>query len=509
MVVKRRHLRIGYGRIAQETNAFSPVETTLGDFERQHYLEGPDLEAACALLGNEAPGWTPLAELSGFVLAAKRWFRQVEIVPLLSAWALPAGPLSEDAYTTLRDRLVASLRRAGPLDGLFLSLHGAMRARGGVPEPEEGLLAAVREVLGEDVPVAVTLDLHGQLTPGLVDRVDILTAYRTNPHLDLPQAGYRAGKLLIRTLLGEIRPVAAWRTLPMIMGGGRTIDFLSPMRQVFRRMRRMEREPGVLCASLFMCHIWNDSPDLGWSVHVITDGDGALAEGLADELADLAWAVRHEKPPPFLSVEETMDRVRGLRVRRRVGTACLSDASDVVGAGGTGENSALVEDLLAQGGGLVGYVPILDAVAVGDLWERPLGATVRTVVGGKVDPERSHPVEVAGRLVGREATDRFGRTAVLDAGHVKLVVTDHPPFNLKPSFFSDLGLDPWRADYVVVKSLFHFRLFYVLLNRKSFLVKTRGTTDLDLVTRIPFNDPVHPCEEVQDWRPTDRKRRGR
>ena len=505
---KKNRIRIAYGRISQETHAFSPMATTLRDFQDQHFMEGAELEAACSLLKNEAPGWTPLAELTGFVLAARREFRKVETVPLFSAWALPAGPISEETFQALREKLVESLCRAVPVDGVFLSMHGAMRARGSVAEPEEEFLAAVREVVGPEVPVAITLDLHAQLTPHMVDRATILAGYRTNPHRDLAQVGYRAGKLLIRTVLGQVKPVAAWRTLPMVMGGGKTVDLLSPMRAIFRRMKKMERNPRVLLTSLFMCHIWNDSPDLGWSVHVMTDNDKALADTLADELAEKAWAVRHERPPPFMSAEEALDRMRQSRLRYLPGTFCVTDTSDVVGAGSTGENTSILKAFLEHGQRLTGYVALRDAVALDVLWEKALGSEVELTVGGKLDPEMNPPVEVSGQLLSKTTVKPFGRKVALDLEHVKLVVTDFAAFNMKPSFFSELGLNPWRADYVVVKSLFHFRVFYLALNRGSFLVRTQGLTDLDVAGKIRFNEPVHPFHEVRDWRSVDRKRRG-
>ena len=503
-----RPLRIAYGRISQETNAFSPVDSTLEDFRRSHFMEAEALRAASSPFGNEAPGWTPVAELTGFRLAAARWGRRVETVPLFSAWALPSGPLSEEAFLALRDRLAESLRRAGPVDGVYLAMHGAMRARGAVPEPEGAFLAAVREAAGAGVRIAVTLDLHAQLTPALAAGADLLVGYRTNPHYDLPAAGYRAGKLLIRTLRGEVRPVTAWRTLPMLFGGGTTLSLLPPMRSVFRRMKRMERDPRVLCASLFMCHVWNDSPDLGWSTHVVADGDRSLAEERAEELAERAWDVRHAKPPRFVTAEEALARVRETRWRRRLGTVCLSDASDNVGAGGTGENTHILRAVLEHGSALTGYLPILDAPALEDLWAKPVGSRVSLPVGGKIDPGTNPPVTVEGTLTAHKRLRPSGRAVALRTEGHGLVITDTPPFNIRPGFFRDLGLDPWRADFVVVKSLFHFRVFYLALNRRSLVVRTKGCTDLDLVRTVRFNDPVHPLEDVPDWREADRRRRG-
>ncbi len=109
----------------------------------------------------------------------------------------------------------------------------------------------------------------------------------------------------------------------------------------------------------------------------------------------------------------------------------------------------------------------------------------------------------------KHATAHFGRVVVLDLGHVQLILTELPPLPIKPSFYADLGLSPWRADLVIVKNFFHYRVYFALVHRKSIPVRTRGASDLDLpVTRGVFNDPVYPRDPVSDWRPADRRRRG-
>lgn len=504
----RTRLRIAYARICQETNAFSPVLTTIDDFRRMHYLEGAELAQAAGPRGHEVPGLIKDAELSGFLQAARK-AGDVEAVPLLSAWAMPSGPLTRAAYDELRARLVHLLAAAGPLDGVFLSLHGAMRGTAEIPDPEEGFLEAAREVVGATTPIAVTMDLHGVLTPRKVDPTTILCAYRTNPHRDLCSTGRRAGALLVRALREEVRPVTAWRSLPLLLGGGMTIDFFAPMRAVFRRMKAMERDPRVLSVSLFMCHPFNDSPDLGWSAHVNTDGDPALAERLADELAELAWSVRDVKPPRFLSASEGIDEARRAWLARRTGTVCVVDVSDIVGAGSPGENTNLLDALLREATGLVSYLPVRDADAVAALWERAPGDAIDLAVGGRFDPVTNPPVRVTGRLRAKKATANFGRAVVLDLDHVQLVLTELPPLPLKPSFYSDVGLNPWRADLVIVKNFFHYRVYFAAVHRKSIPIRTRGATDFELpLERGVYNDPVHPRDAVADWRPADRRRRG-
>lgn len=499
-------MRIAFGRVTQETHAFSPLQTTLEDFRRFHWLEADALLAAVGKGGAEIPGLLKHAELSGFARAARR--ARVELVPLFSVWSMPSGPLTDETVEALRDKLVRSLEEAGRVDGVMLSLHGAMRGTAQHPEPEEELLAAARAVVGPSVPIAITLDLHAQLTPQKVAVADILTAYRTNPHRDLPATGHRAGELLIRAAKGEIRPVSTWRSLPMVLGGGTTVDLLPPVLPVFLRLRAMALKRRVLTASLCMCHLWNDSPDLGWSVHVATDGDARLADELADELAERAWQTRLADTPRFVSVEEAVARTRELGWARRTGVICFTDASDVVGAGAPGDNTNIVAELLEHARGLTVYVPLRAPAAVAELFERPVGAIVATSVGGRVDPSVNPTIPLYGRMAGSYRTEHYGRVVVLNCDGVHVVLTELPPFNVKPAFWSDVGLSPWEADVLVVKSLFHFRLFHAPMMRKAFIVRTRGFTDLDHVLGNDFNDAVYPKDQVGDWRPADRRRRG-
>ena len=271
-----RPLRIAFARLSQESNALSPVLTTLEDFARTHLVEGEALLAACESDGFEAPGFLRNAELSGFVKSVRQSKLQVELVPLFSAWAIPGGPMEPAAWLHFRNQLIQGLQDAGPLDAVFLTVHGALCVPG-VADPEGELFQAVRNVVG-DVPLAVTLDMHANLTVAKVEHADIITAYRTNPHRDHARIGRRCGEILLRTLAGEVEPTSTWRTLPLVLGGGKTVDFLQPMRKLFRWMRKVERHPKVLFVSLFQCQLWLDHDEVGWSTHVVTDGDPALAE---------------------------------------------------------------------------------------------------------------------------------------------------------------------------------------------------------------------------------------
>jgi len=497
--------RIAFARIAQETNALSPVATTLHDFEGSHYLEGSALLAA-ASEGPEVPGFFRRAELAGFVRAARDRRAEIEPVPILSAWAASGGPLARECFEALEARLVEGLRRAGRLDGLYLCLHGAMGAHG-VTDPESRLIRSARAALG-GAPLVVSHDLHGNLTRARVEAADAIVAYQTNPHRDHARVGHKAGRIAIGAALGELRPAMAWRTMPILLGGGRTIDFLAPMRAVFRRMARAERDGEVLAASTLMVHPWNDDPALGWSTVAVADGDLAAAERIADELAELCWARRHEQPPAFPTASEAIAQARAARWRRKLGCVTMADASDVVTAGAPGDSTHLLRALLEEGGGLLTYGAVRDPDAALALWGRAPGDRVELPIGGALDPARSAPLRVAGTLVSKHAQRGFGKTAVLAVEHLRIVVTEGPSMVMRPSFYQDVGLPLWKADIVVVKNFFPFLMFFLPYNRKTIFVRTRGATDFDAAFQLRFDGPMHPRDVVDDWRARDRQRRG-
>jgi len=497
--------RIAFARIAQETNALSPVPTTLHDFEGSHYLEGDALLQATTE-GPEVAGFFKRAELAGFIAAARARKADVEPVPLLSAWASSGGPLSKDCFEELEARLVEKLRRAGHLDGMYLCLHGAMGAQG-ISDPETRLVRAVRSVIG-GAPLVVSHDLHGNVTQARVDAVDALVAYQTNPHRDHAKVGRKAGSIVIGTVMGEVKPTIAWRSLPMILGGGKTIDFLQPMRAVFRRMHQAEKREEALAASTFMVHPWNDSPSLGWSTLVVTNNDEAAANRIAEELAEMCWERRHEQPPKFPGASEAIASARAAKIRRKLGCVTMSDASDVVTAGAPGDSTHLLRALLEEGAGLRSYTAVRDPLAIKTLWPREVGDIVTLTIGGTLDPASSPPLPVRGAVISKHERHGFGRTVVLAVEHVRIVITEGPSMVMRPSFYTEVGLDPWHADIVMVKNFFPFLMFFLPYNRKTIFVRTRGTTDFDAAFQLPFDGPMHPRDPVDDWRSRDRARRG-
>lgn len=504
-----KKLRIGIGRIAQETNALSPLLTELSDFRAMHFVEGDDLLRVCRKGQEEVKGFMKNAELSGFVQRAER-FENIEIIPTMSAWAIPSGPLSRACFASLTTRLLEGLASAGPLDAIFLSMHGAMGAEG-VNDPEAEILQRVR-AQHPNLPVAVTLDLHANMTKERLETGALFFGYHTNPHRDHAARGAHAAEVLIPAARGETKPVTRWRTLPMMMGGSPTLDVLPPMLGIYRRCKKLEQGE-ALGASVFMCHPWLDAKSVGWSTLVITDANEGRADKLAEELADRCWAVKDKLPGNFFHpAADAIEQARRARVRRKLGAVVLADASDVTTAGAPGDSTELMHALAAQGADMKSLIAVRDPEVARALFGRAVGSEVAIEVGGKLDPKRQRPFLAKGRVMRTRDDEGHGKRVRMDVplqdgGVLHIVATEGPAFNMKPGFYTDMGLSPHRADIIVVKNFFPFRIFYAPYARKTIYVRTGGTTDVDAAYVIPFDGPIHPREKVADWRPTDARRR--
>jgi microcystin degradation protein MlrC len=500
----KRPLRIAYGRIFHEGNSFSPLKTEREQFEDFHFFEGEELAELIRDDRHELVDILKKAELTGFTESAQR-AGGVECVPLISALAVPNGPISESCFAWLRDKLRKSIEAAGEIDGIYLALHGSMRVEGLDQAPEGVIISDLREQLGE-LPIAISYDLHANLSPDIVEPTTILEGYRTNPHRDLCKTGRRAGEQLIAALREEIEPVRAWRKLPVILGGGMTIDFLQPMRPIFRHIKKLCARPDVVSAHLFVVHPFTDAPDLGWAVHVCTNGDQQLADRLADELADMAFEIRRTPLPEFRSVTDALEDLRSSRIARALGHVALVDTCDIVGAGSTGGNTHILDVLVREGTDLKVLLPLHDPAAVEALASREVGEEVEVCLRGTAGLEAQPEVSISALLERRQTTD-FGTTLVLRVGELRIAVTEEPPGAIHPKFWRSLGLSPWKADAIVQKFFFHYRIFYAATVRKNIPVVSAGPSSLDEVRHRNFELPVWPQQPVGEWRSFDQARR--
>ncbi len=275
-------MRLFLAMMAHETNTFSNVPADRKQFETRSLHYGGEIIEAFRGTGTC---------LGGMIDEATR--RGATLIPSVAAAASPAGFVTKDIYGHVKERMLRDLKAAGAVDGVLLDLHGAMVPEG-LDDGEGDLIQAVRRVVGPGVPIAVTLDFHGNLSETMVREADLLHGYKTYPHVDMGERGVEATERLIDVISRRIRPTTALRKPPLLPPLGNQGTSRGPMRRLYDMADEMEKDPTVISISIFAGFPHADIPDAGFGIYVVTDGDQALADRLADELAVTAWTHRHE-----------------------------------------------------------------------------------------------------------------------------------------------------------------------------------------------------------------------
>ncbi len=483
---------IAFAEMLTEVDCFSPITTTKRDFEADCLLYGYDVITQ---------GAKEKSQLAGFLKAVEEFGDgKIDIVPILKARATPGGPVERDLYEHFKSTIIEGLLKIDHLDGIYFSMHGTMGVVE-ISDPEGDLLQAVREAVGNEIPIGITLDLHANVTAKMVQHATFIVGYKTNPHRDFFKVARRAGEILIKTIQGKLKPVMAFNKLKLLKGGGICVDLLAPMRPIFRKRKKLNKQPGVLDLSLFIVHLFVDDREIGWSTIAVTDGDQQLAQKLADELAEGCWAVRKVPHPTGNTPSEAIDIARRCRFRRKLGAIFFSDICDCVGSGAPGENTWILKALLEEGSDLTSYLVLRDEEAVNEAYEHDIGTTLRLTLGGKLDKEYNRPLEFTGTVLSK-TSDKRGRIVILKHEGIHLVLMEVSEASWRPNSYTDLGLNVWKADIVVVKSLYHFRWYYLLPNRKTVFVITPGTTDFD-VFNLKYKNmprPIFPFDDIDSWR---------
>jgi microcystin degradation protein MlrC len=425
-----RKPRIGIAGIAIESSTFSPHRTALADFT---VTRADALLARYEWLSPQPAGWAAEAE----------W------VPLLHARSLPGGAVEAGVYEQLKAEIVRRAAEAGPLDGLFFDIHGAMSVVG-MTDAETDLARALREVLGDRVLISASMDLHGNVSRELATLCDLITCYRMAPHEDARESRERAASNLVTRLRDGGRPELAWVHVPVLLPGEKTSTRLEPAKSIYRRVAEIADAEGVLDAAVWVGYAWADEPRCQAAV-VVTGDDRDVIAAYAEELARSYWDARDrfQFVAPTGSLAECLAAAQASDKR----PFFISDSGDNPTAGGAGDVSWTLRELLAEPpDGDVIYASITDPAAVAAAVTAGLGGKVAVDAGGKIDPGPSGPARLAGTVRSLLRDDPVGGDiAVIDAGRVSVIVTSRrKPYHVIADFAA-LGLDPHAADIVIVK----------------------------------------------------------
>jgi microcystin degradation protein MlrC len=470
-------VKVFLAMLNHETNTFSNIPTDRGQFEARHLHYGGEILETFRGTGTCLGGMIDAAERHG-----------VRLVPSVAASASPAGLVTKDIYAHVKQRILADLRAAGPLDGVLLDLHGAMVCEG-IDDGEGDLIQAVRAAVGPAVPIAVTLDFHGNLTPEMARGADLLHGYKTYPHVDMAERGVEATERLLLVAAKRLRPTAALRTPPILPPLGNQGTARGPMRRLYDLADEMEKDPKVISVSVFAGFPLADIPPAGLGVYVVTDDDQALADRLAGELARVAWEHRHEFIHSALPVADAVARALAAEGRPIV----LADMADNTGGGAAGDGTEILRELLRVGARSAVVACIWDPAAVQACVKAGVGQSVTLDVGGKVDGRHGAPLRVTGTVrtlsdgrfvhkgpMARGLPGRLGTTAVLDTNDVKVILISYRWQTLDPEMIRFVGLDPLEHKVLVVKSTIHYRAAFEPIAREIVEVDAPGLSSSNL-----------------------------
>jgi len=393
------------------------------------------------------------------------------------------------------ERAVAS----GEIDGVYFVMHGAMMAENEL-DPEGALLETARRILGERVPIVVSLDLHGIVTERMLTHADACVPYHTYPHVDFVETGARAARLLLRIMRGDARPATAYTVVPTLVRGDELITETGRFGEIVWDAAAIEGSAGGYTAGMFIGNPFTDVPALASGALVVTD-DPERSVRESARLAVLLWEARGRLQAPLVSLDEMVKRVRAAR-----GPVLLSDAADATSSGASGDSNAVVRALMEAGYTGRVLAPIVDAPAADAALAAGMGATVRVPIGGAVDVGRFMPMPLEARVrmlsdgdFVNESHGTFwhgGRTAVLEAGSLTLVVTSRPVSLYDRSLFFAHGQEPCRFDAVVVKSPHIQARFYEGWATEIINVDAPGSTSANLPTlgHTRCARPMYPLE---------------
>ena len=483
-------IRIGIAGLTQESNTFAPAFSTRSDFVIEEGERVVDTSQGTN------------TEVGGFIDALNRL--AVEPIPLLSGWAISAGPVDDETFSALAEKLAGKVRDL-ELDGLLLALHGAWLSAS-YPSADAELVRRIRMVTGERLPIVVTLDSHANVTPALLSQVNGVVGYRTYPHVDMADCGRKAARLLFEIVTERVDTRMYWMPAPILAPPQSATTDRPPLRDV---LDRLDRElPGeVVSSSLFYVQPWLDMPGVNSGLLAVARSENAAIETTLQSIAQEWWDRRAEFQVEWVQPERLVDEV----FRETLRPVIVSEAFDGTSGGACGDHPGLLSILLPEQERLSACVHIVDPVAAERAFQAGVGGVYEGLLGANRDTRFGPPLDVKARvrhlsdgefvLKGPVFTGRrvsMGPTAVLEAGNIQVVAGSRAVFTIDPELYRSQGIEPAGMDVVAVKSPTLFRPGYSSMLGRVLHLDMPGVCRGNL-KQVPFKHLDHPTYPLDDF----------
>lgn len=451
--------RVAFAGFIHETNTFAPTKASY-----EAFLKGSGHLPLCR--GEEMIGMVKGANtgIEGALGHAREagWV----VVPILRASAVPSAHVTQDAFERIATEIVEGIVASLPLDGIYLDLHGAMVCEH-VDDGEGELLARIRAAVGYDIPIAVSLDLHGNMTGQSMKDADVMVGYRTYPHVDMALTGYRAAQLLDRLMAGE-RFAKAYRQIDYLIPISWQCTDMEPARSIYARMEALEKQAGMVSMSFFPGFPAADFAACGAAILAYGTSQ-AVADQAADDLKSLVDASEEAFAGKVYSPDEGVKEA--MRIAANAGRpVIISDTQDNPGAGGDSDTTGMLRALVENDAQAAALGLLYDPEAALAAQEAGIGATIRIALGGKSGIPGDAPFEadflvealsdgftrVNGPYYG-DTLMRLGPSACLRIGGVRVAVASHKVQMADRGLYRYLGIEPEKEAILVNKSSVHFR----------------------------------------------------
>ncbi|KON88064.1 MlrC domain protein [Sporosarcina globispora] len=486
-------MKLLIGQIAHETNTFSNVKTEKESFELWGWDTGECVITKNRNVRNYVGGMIDRAEELGF-----------EIVPTFATFAYPAGVITTETYQALKEELISRIAAESRYDAIVLSLHGAGVTE--VAEDLEGdLLKEIRSVIGYEIPIIVTLDLHANLTQTMVDEADAILGNNLYPHTDSYEIGMEAVGLAQSIVQKQLKPSMYLRTLPLIIPTSTTN--LSPAKDVNERCREWEQNGSLIDCTFYHGFPYTNIAQIGVSVLVTTDNQPDLAKKAAEDVASYIW----ERKEDFYTKHPLPKEAIAQALQHNGFPVVLNETSDNPGGGTPGDGTFLLRALLEKKPEKAAFGFIYDPEVVEKAFQAGVGSSIEVQLGGKTDNLHGEPIPLKayvkcltdGRFIqsspmGKGAQVNLGRSVRLVSGGVDIIVCSVKSQTLDEQIFLLHGIDVKEYKIIGLKSSQHFRAGFEPISSKIITVDSPGLTTLDFTTFLYSNlkTDVYPLKPV-------------
>lgn len=430
----------------------------------------------------------------------------LEIIFTLFARTGPYGMVSKEAYESFRDEILEGARKAGTVDGVMLQMHGALHVEG-YEDAQVDFLRSLREIVGEDVIISASFDLHGNISVDFVRELDILTAYRTAPHVDGQVTVERAMKLLVNAIEKNQQPVIAHINIPVLIPGEKGITSVEPLKSLYGELPEISMRKGLLDASIFVGMPWTDVWRAGMSVQVVAENPEylSLAQQEAIELASQIWSKR--KKLQFDVPTDDIDGAIQTAIQAPESTVFITDSGDNTTAGAAGDGTLVLEKLLEHQVKDAVLAGIYDPAVIAACEKAGMGGEIQMEVGGKLDTVFCKPLKINGIVkfltekIVQDDTDR--RPAVVELDGILLVLLNQRRSFVSPEDFEEVGIDPLAHKIVVVKLGYLFQELRDIAPR-TIMALTPGFAN-QVIESLPYQHvrrPIYPLDPDMEWEPS-------